>query len=125
MVEISFITSLQCAGYSLLREITKIQRNLFEKASLLSFLNLSLLPFLFIVFIIFFPRRKPLRKKRSFPLSIYSVNVVKSRVSWELVIFTQEILNGKRHFLCSKNSLLTVEFVDLNKVVDIHYCSCR
>ena len=43
----------------------------------------------------------------------------------ELVIFTQEILNGKRHFFCSKNSLLIVEFVDLNKVVDIHYCSCR
>ena len=33
-------------------------------------------------------------QKRNFPLRISSVNVI-------LVTFTEEILNGKLHFLCS------------------------
>ena len=30
-----------------------------------------------------------------------SVNVIKSAGNWDLVTFTEEILNGKLHFLCS------------------------
>ena len=41
-----------------------------------------------------------LRKKLSFPLRIPSVNPTKSAVSTDLVTFTEEILNGKIHFLC-------------------------
>ena len=44
-----------------------------------------------------------LHKKRSFPLRISPVNAIKSA---DLVTFTGEILNGKRHFLCSVNFLL-------------------
>ena len=40
-------------------------------------------------------------KKWGFPLSISSVNVTKSAGSCRLVTFTNEILNGKHHFLCS------------------------
>ena len=40
-------------------------------------------------------------KKRSFPLKISSVNVTKSEDA-DLAIFTEEILNGKLHFLCSE-----------------------
>ena len=43
-----------------------------------------------------------LRKKLSFPLRIPSVNPTKSAVSTDLVTFTEEILNGKIHFLCRK-----------------------
>ena len=42
-----------------------------------------------------------LYKKWSFPLRISSVNVTQSAVSCNLVTFTEEILNGKFHFLCS------------------------
>ena len=41
--------------------------------------------------------------QKSFPLQISSVNVTKSAVSCDLIIFTEEILNGKLHFLCSDN----------------------
>ena len=41
-------------------------------------------------------------KKWSFPLRILSVNVTKSAVSCGLVTVTEEILNGKLHFLCSE-----------------------
>ena len=42
------------------------------------------------------------QKKSSFPLRISSVNVTKSAVSsYQMVTFTEEILNGKLHFLCS------------------------
>ena len=34
----------------------------------------------------------------------FSVNVTKSQFSANLVTFTEEILNGKLHFLCSVNS---------------------
>ena len=47
-----------------------------------------------------------LHKKRSFPLRISLVNVTKSAVSK----FTEEILNGKLHFLCS---------VIFNKIVEL------
>ena len=42
-----------------------------------------------------------LHKKRSFPFRISSVNVTKSAVSCGLFTFTEEVLNGKFHFLCS------------------------
>ena len=42
-----------------------------------------------------------LHKKWSFPLRISSINVTKSAGNCELVIFTEEILNGKLGFLCS------------------------
>ena len=43
-----------------------------------------------------------LQKKRSFPLRISSVNVIKSAEPADLVTFTEEILNEKLHFLCSE-----------------------
>ena len=42
-----------------------------------------------------------LHKKWGFPLSISSLNVTKSAGNCDLVTFTEEILNGKLHFLCS------------------------
>ena len=42
-----------------------------------------------------------LHKKWSFPLRISSVNVTKLEFPADLVIFTEEIVNGKLHFLCS------------------------
>ena len=43
--------------------------------------------------------RASLHKKWSFPLTISSINVTKSAVFWGLVTFTEEILDGKLHFL--------------------------
>ena len=43
----------------------------------------------------------PPTKKKSFLLKISSVNVTKSSVSCDLVTFTEDILNGKLHFLWS------------------------
>ena len=34
-----------------------------------------------------------------FPLRISSVNLTESAVSWDFVTVTEEILNGKLHFL--------------------------
>ena len=48
---------------------------------------------------------KRLHKNWSFPLRISSVNVTKSAVPADLVTFTEEILNGKLHFLCSEKTL--------------------
>ena len=47
---------------------------------------------------------KTLHKKWSFPLGISAVNVTKfaDLVTADLVIFTEENLNGKLHFLCSE-----------------------
>ena len=42
----------------------------------------------------------PLHKKWSFPFKISSVNVARSTVSYGFT-FTEEIFNGKRHFLSS------------------------
>ena len=42
-----------------------------------------------------------LHKKWSFPLRISSVNVTKSQETADLVTFTEEILDGKVHFLCN------------------------
>ena len=47
-------------------------------------------------------------KKIRFPLRISSVNVTKSAVSTDLVIFDKEILNGKLHFLCSVNTISAI-----------------
>ena len=44
---------------------------------------------------------RSLQKNWSFPLRIFSVNVTKSVENCCLVTFTEEILNGKLHFLCS------------------------
>ena len=46
-----------------------------------------------------FNSKLTLHKKWSFPWRISSVNVIKS--AGNLVTFTDEILNGKLHFLCS------------------------
>ena len=62
------------------------------------------------IFTLKLPERQqtPLHKKWSFQLRISSVNVTKSVVSCrfgykiaDLVTFTEEIFNGKLHFLCS------------------------
>ena len=45
--------------------------------------------------------KRSLHKKLSSPLRISSVNVTKSAGTADLVIFTEEILHGKLHFLCS------------------------
>ena len=45
--------------------------------------------------------RTSLNKSESFPLRVSSVNVTKSAFSLDLATFTEEILNGKLHFLCS------------------------
>ena len=50
----------------------------------------------------------PTAQKMKFPLRISSVNV-------DLVTFTEEILNGKLHFLCSVPRM----FVEL--ILDQHY----
>ena len=42
-----------------------------------------------------------LHKKWSFPLRISSVNVTKSAETADLVTFTEEMINGTLHFLCS------------------------
>ena len=41
------------------------------------------------------------KKKWSFTLRIFSVNVTKSAETANLIIFTEETLNGKLYFLCS------------------------
>ena len=60
----------------------------------------------------FFPKNRAflstLHKKWSFQLQISSVNVAKSAGNCGLVIFTEEICNGKLHFLCSVNYLLSL-----------------
>ena len=45
-----------------------------------------------------------LHKKWSFPLRISSVNMTKLHFPADLVTLTEEILNGKLHFLCSEQS---------------------
>ena len=44
-----------------------------------------------------------LHKKWSFPLRVSSVNVTNSAVYCDLVTITEEIRNGKLHFLCSES----------------------
>ena len=70
-----------------------------------------------------------LHKKWSFPLRIPSVNVTKSEVSWhsfmaqftaDLVTFTEEILDGKLHFLYSVNALLVKPAV-ANSNIKTHF----
>ena len=46
-------------------------------------------------------KARTLHKKWSSPLRISSVNVAKQQGTVDLVTFTEEILNGKLHFLCS------------------------
>ena len=53
-----------------------------------------------------------LHKKRSFSLKISSVNVTQSAVSCSFT-FTEEILDGKLHFLCRAGvSLVDLEYVN-------------
>ena len=51
-----------------------------------------------------------LHKNRSFPLRISSVNVTKSAGTADLVTFTEEILNGKLDFLCSRSPEIFQKF---------------
>ena len=46
--------------------------------------------------------QQELQKKCSFPLRISSINVTKSAGNCGFSQFTEEILNGKLHFLCSE-----------------------
>ena len=48
-----------------------------------------------------FKVKQSLHKKWSFPLKSSSVNVTKSPFTADLVTFTEDIFNGKLHFLCS------------------------
>ena len=43
--------------------------------------------------------------KSSFPLRISSVNVTEPQETADLITFTEEILNGKLHFLCSVGTI--------------------
>ena len=45
--------------------------------------------------------RSALYKNKSFPLRISAVSVTKPQFPADVVTFTEEILNGKLHFLCS------------------------
>ena len=55
-----------------------------------------------------------LHKKWSFPLRISSVNMTKSTGNCGLVTFTEEILNGKLHFLCSVGSSTPLTYRELD-----------
>ena len=48
---------------------------------------------------------KPVHKKSSCPLRISSVNGADRQETADLITFTEEILNGKLHFLCGVSSL--------------------
>ena len=48
--------------------------------------------------------QEAVHKKWSFPLKISSVNVTIPQFAADLVTFTEEIFNGKLHFLCSEDS---------------------
>ena len=50
--------------------------------------------------------QQTLHKKWSFLLRISLVNVTKSAENCGLVTFTEEILNGKLHFLCSERTFI-------------------
>ena len=54
-----------------------------------------------------------LRKKCSFPLRISSLNVFPE----DLVTFTEEIHNGKLHFLCSRNPSKSLFIVPDNELL--------
>ena len=56
-------------------------------------------------------------KKQNFPLRISSVNVAKPHLTEDLVTFTEEILNGKVHFLCNETHAL-VPFLNTNPILN-------
>ena len=58
-------------------------------------------------------KKNELLRKRSFPLRISSVNVTPA----DLVTFTEEILNGKLHFLCSVRLLLKYLFLRMPSLI--------
>ena len=58
-------------------------------------------------------KKHSLHKKWSFPLRISSVNVTTADLVW----FTEEILNGKLHFLCSDYNLESGLYCH-------HFCVC-
>ena len=52
-----------------------------------------------------------LHKKWWFPLMISLVNVTKFQKTADLVTFTEEILNGKLHFLCSVKNITLMKTI--------------
>ena len=52
-----------------------------------------------------------LHKKWWFPLMISLVNVTKFQKTADLVTFTEEILNGKLHFLCSAKNITLMKTI--------------
>ena len=56
-----------------------------------------------------------LHKKSSFPSRFSLENVTKSTVSPVLITFTEEILDGKLHFLCSVQTMKTLTFLIIFK----------
>ena len=56
-------------------------------------------------------------KKQNFPLRISSANVAKPHLTEDLVTFTEEILNGKVHFLCNETRAL-VPFLNTNPILN-------
>ena len=64
-----------------------------------------------------------LHKKWSFPLRISSVNVPSTQFPADLVTFTEEMFNGKLHFLCSvsSNSLKVSVLCDMNSQKSFYY----
>ena len=64
---------------------------------------------------------KPLHKKRSFPFRISSENVIKSAGNYGFVTFTEEILNGKLHFLCSEYTKTTRQIIWSNLIVFLRF----
>ena len=61
--------------------------------------------------------QRSLHKNWSFPLRISSVNVLNPQFPEDLVTFTEEILNGRLHFLCSEYWL--------NFTLIFEYCTLR
>ena len=61
--------------------------------------------------------QRSLHKNWSFPLRISSVNVLNPQFPADLVTFTEEILNGRLHFLCSEYWL--------NFTLIFEYCTLR
>ena len=60
-----------------------------------------------------------LHKKWSFPVEISSVNVTNPQETADLVTFTEEILNGKPHFLCSSNARNAAKAAAVNAANDV------
>ena len=64
-------------------------------------------------------------QKWSFPLRISSVNVTKSAENCGLVTLTEEILNGKLHFLCSVKVTCWFACVSENAIRTLFKLLCK